>query len=207
MPTFDDAIDHRLAGASSSPESDSTDHDLDDLATRLAAVERALTDGDTPVADLDDAETLDQRLTALETAVADLTDRVAELEAASSALRGYAAGVRAVNEDVERRADLALAKAETIERSLREDPGLRIERLDASITDEQAADGERRRDGKRGNRRGGRSENRHDDESEKRHASDAEVSAAVGSAAETDDTTQSGESSRRSLSRRLRDAL
>lgn len=201
MPTFDDAVDddavdHRRSGASSSAQAEGP-RDVDELATRLAAVERALTDGDTPVADLDDAETLEQRLAALETAVEELTDRVADLEAASSALRGYAAGVRAVNEDVERTADLALAKAETIERSLREDPGLRVERLDASISDEAPDDGSA--DGVEG-----RSEA---PDSERRHASDGEVAAAVGSAPTTDGAATSSDATRRSLYARLRDAL
>jgi len=79
---------------------------------RLAAVERALTDGDHTLSALaGDAETAD-RLDTLEADIEELSDRVAELEAATQALRGYVGNVRAVNEEVEERADLAISKAE-----------------------------------------------------------------------------------------------
>jgi hypothetical protein len=52
---------------------------------------------------------------------------VSELEAATQALRGYVGNVRAVNRDIEQRADTALAKAESVESALDEtgqdDPG------------------------------------------------------------------------------------
>ena len=47
-----------------------------------------------------------------------LFDRLAELEAAVQALRGYVGSVRAVNEDVEQRADLAVRKVSVLEREL-----------------------------------------------------------------------------------------
>lgn len=82
------------------------------LDERLRAVERALTDGDCDLAEIENAadhhariETLDDRLTAVE-------DRLADLEAATQALRGYVGNVRAVNREVERRADAALAAVE-----------------------------------------------------------------------------------------------
>lgn len=71
------------------------------MERRLEAVERALAEEE-PISRID-------RLDDLET-------RVAELEAAVQALRGYVGSVRAINEDVERRADRALRKAESIER-------------------------------------------------------------------------------------------
>lgn len=71
------------------------------MERRLEAVERALAEEE-PVSRTD-------RLDDLET-------RVAELEAAVQALRGYVGSVRAINEDVERRADRALRKAESVER-------------------------------------------------------------------------------------------
>lgn len=76
-------------------------HDRDSLERRLDAVERALA-ADEP---LERADRLD-----------DLETRVAELEAAVQALRGYVGSVRAVNEDVERRADRAFRKARAVER-------------------------------------------------------------------------------------------
>lgn len=214
MPTFDDAVDHHRSSASSDPDGEETGRAYDELAARLATVERALSDGDTPVAQLDDAETIEQRLHTVETAVEDLTDRVAELEAASSALRGYAAGVRAVNEDVERRADLALAKAETIERSLCEDPGLQVERLDPGINDERSATTAERQATKASEcsdtadtpSTGVGTKRRQAGDSESRPASDSQVSAAVKATQEIDDTASS-ESTRRSLSSRLREIL
>lgn len=81
------------------------------LTKRLDAVERALTGTDQPVTTLtdeaaaaDEREALTDRLDAVET-------QLESLEAATQALRGYAGAVSAVNREVERRADLALARA------------------------------------------------------------------------------------------------
>ena len=86
-----------------------------DLAERLDAVERALTDDGTDLTDVRDAAALASDLERLEARVDDLEATVDELEAAVEAVRGYAGNVRAVNRDVERRASAALAKAETLE--------------------------------------------------------------------------------------------
>lgn len=80
-----------------------------DLDERLRAVERALTDEDVAPADLSDAAAREQRLDRLETTVEDLEGRLAEAEAGVEAVRGYVGSVRAVNREVERRADAALA--------------------------------------------------------------------------------------------------
>lgn len=77
------------------------DHDRDSVERRLDAVERALTD-DEPIERTD-------RVDELET-------RIAELEAAVQALRGYVGSVRAINEEIEQRADRALRTAEAVER-------------------------------------------------------------------------------------------
>jgi chromosome segregation ATPase len=135
MPASDELIAESIP-ESSAAESETSVDDVDSLETRLTAVERTLTDGDTPVAKLEEAERVHQRLAAVEQTLEDLTERVSELEAASRALRGYAGGIQTVNEDIERRADLALAKAETIERSLSDEPGLQIERLDSAISEQ-----------------------------------------------------------------------
>lgn len=79
----------------------SDDHDRESVERRLDAVERALAEGE-PIDRID-------RLDELET-------RLVELEAAVQALRGYVGSVRAVNEDVERRADHAIRKVDAIER-------------------------------------------------------------------------------------------
>ncbi|MEF8777647.1 MAG: hypothetical protein V5A36_01915 [Natronomonas sp.] len=77
------------------------DPDHDSVERRLDAVERALTENEP----LERADRLD-----------DLETRIAELEAAVQALRGYVGSVRAVNEDIEQRADHALRKAQAVER-------------------------------------------------------------------------------------------
>lgn len=148
----DRAPSRRMTGASGTPRegSESTERlatstasDDAEILARLEAVERALTGGETPVADLDGAAELDARLAAAEERVEALADRVDDLDAATQAVRGYAGGIRAVNRRVERRADAALAKAESIERTLAPDRQLRVERLDAAIdSDADAPDDE-----------------------------------------------------------------
>lgn len=101
-----------------------------DLRSRLEAVERAVTDGETDLTGVEDAAALDARLDAVETTVEDIAGRLDHLDATTQALRGYLGGVDGVSDDVERRADLALAKVETLERSLLDGDGLTVERLD-----------------------------------------------------------------------------
>ncbi|QAU13097.1 hypothetical protein EKH57_10405 [Halorubrum sp. BOL3-1] len=93
-----------------------SDGSNDRIESRLRAVERAVTGTDARPADIaGDAEATAER-ERLESRLDDLEDRVAELEAATQAVRGYAGAVRAVNREVERRADLALARATAAER-------------------------------------------------------------------------------------------
>lgn len=96
------------------------DHDA--LEERLRAVERALTDGDRPPADLPEAAELTDRLETLEDRTADLAARVDELDAAVQALRGYVGNVRSVNREVERRAEAALAAVDSVEAALDGEP-------------------------------------------------------------------------------------
>ena len=84
------------------------------LEERLAAVERAVTDGEHEFPALTDTAEVANRLDEVESNLDALSDRVAELEAASQALRGYVGNVRSVNRDVERRADAALAAVESV---------------------------------------------------------------------------------------------
>ncbi|SDX98559.1 DUF7310 family coiled-coil domain-containing protein [Halopenitus persicus] len=86
----------------------------DDLAERVDAIERAIT-GDAAATDLSDRAAMDARITDLEAAIETMDRRIEDLDAATQAVRGYVGGVRAVNREVERRADLALAKASRLE--------------------------------------------------------------------------------------------
>lgn len=83
----------------------------DRLDERLSAVERAVTGSDAAVADLGDSAAAAAEREALASRVAEVESRVEELEAATQAIRGYVGSIRAVNREVERRADLALARA------------------------------------------------------------------------------------------------
>lgn len=87
----------------------------ENLADRLDAVERALTDGDADLTEVRERAALSEDVDRLETRVEDLEAQVEQLEAALEAVRGYAGNVRAVNREVERRASAALAKAEALE--------------------------------------------------------------------------------------------
>lgn len=80
---------------------------------RLAAVERAVTEGDQDLAALAETANVTDRLEDAESDLETLSDRVAELEAATQALRGYVGNVRSVNRDVERRADAALSAVQS----------------------------------------------------------------------------------------------
>jgi chromosome segregation ATPase len=93
---------------------------LETLDERLRAVERALTDDDSDLTDLRDAAELTREVERLAGRLDDAEERLADLDAATQALRGYVGNVRAVNESVERRADAALAKAESVETQLDE---------------------------------------------------------------------------------------
>ena len=86
----------------------------DQLEERVAALVRAVTDGEGDAAALAEAAVTAERLEDCEAAVEDLEDRVAELEAATQALRGYVGEVRSVNREVEERADLALSRVEAL---------------------------------------------------------------------------------------------
>lgn len=88
---------------------------MDELEKRIETLERAVTDGDHDLSALAaEGETVD-RLETVESRLEDLEERVEELDAATQALRGYVGNIRSVNEDVEKRADAALAKVESLE--------------------------------------------------------------------------------------------
>ncbi|RDZ54720.1 hypothetical protein C5C07_04135 [Haloferax sp. Atlit-4N] len=120
-PVHFDADGDADAGTPASRGPVAADHTADrtaDLAARLDAVERTITDGDADFSSLEDLASVERRVSELESAVESLTERLDEVDAATQAVRGYLGGVRAVNEDVERRANAALAKAESLEADL-----------------------------------------------------------------------------------------
>ncbi|WP_236044586.1 DUF7310 family coiled-coil domain-containing protein [Haloarcula nitratireducens] len=90
--------------------------DTETLEERVRTVERAVTDGDREFPEATDLADLQARVEAVEQRLGELDDRASELEAATQALRGYVGNVRSVNQDVERRADAALAAVEELER-------------------------------------------------------------------------------------------
>jgi chromosome segregation ATPase len=92
--------------------------DVETLAERVRTVERAVTDGDHDFPTATDLGELSERVRALEQQLETVEDRTEELEAATQALRGYVGNVRSVNEQVENRADTALAATERLERRL-----------------------------------------------------------------------------------------
>jgi len=114
--------------------------DRDDLTDRLAAVERRLTDGETPVDPATDVDALAARVEELETGLRDVDERVDELERGVQALRGYVGGVEAVNDDVERRAEAALAAVDRLEARLdADDPAVEADRA-ARTADRELGD-------------------------------------------------------------------
>jgi uncharacterized coiled-coil protein SlyX len=90
-----------------------TSLDSTDLADRLAAVERRLTDGESdPAAD---AAAVEARVSELEARADELDDRLAGVESGLDSLRGLVGEVERVDDRVERRADAALAVVEDLE--------------------------------------------------------------------------------------------
>ncbi|MFB6072330.1 MAG: hypothetical protein ABEJ88_05105 [Halobacterium sp.] len=84
----------------------------DDIAARLRAVERAVTDGDAPLEDLEDAAEVHERLDNLAADLAAAVERLDAVEATVQSLHGYVGELEHVNERVERRADAARAAVE-----------------------------------------------------------------------------------------------
>ncbi|WP_058994522.1 hypothetical protein [Haloarcula sp. CBA1127] len=106
--------------------------DIETLADRLRTVERAVTDGTTEFPEVTELAELESRVDTVEERIDDIDERTAALEAATQALRGYVGNIRAVNEDVEQRADAALAATDRLEDRLDEE-------LSSSTSDPPAA--------------------------------------------------------------------
>jgi len=88
----------------------------DGLEARVAALERALTDGrEGSVDDLPSGGDVERSVDDLQQRVEELQRRIEELDAALQAVRGCVGEVCHVNREVERRADAALAAVERIE--------------------------------------------------------------------------------------------
>ncbi|MFC4552948.1 MULTISPECIES: DUF7310 family coiled-coil domain-containing protein [Halorussus] len=118
--------------------------DLETLDERLRAVERALTDADRDLTDLQGAAAVADDLDELADRLAALERRADDLDTATQALRGYVGNVRAVNEAVERRADAALAAAESARTAVEATAET------AGETTTETADGTYGRDGEHG---------------------------------------------------------
>lgn len=91
---------------------------MSELEERVEALERTVSETDAGFGDIRAVAEQSEDITALQAEVESLQDRVCELEAAVQAVRGYVGNVRAVNDEVEQRADAALAKAEALEEAL-----------------------------------------------------------------------------------------
>ncbi|MHC3439439.1 DUF7310 family coiled-coil domain-containing protein [Natrialbaceae archaeon A-gly3] len=94
--------------------------DRDRIEHRLAAVERAVVDGDYDVDQLADQASLRETVEHLETQVTEHEQRLADLEARTESLSGYVGNVHAVNDDVERRAASAVATVDRLESRIEE---------------------------------------------------------------------------------------
>lgn len=89
----------------------------DSLRERVDALERTVADGEFEAGN---PGALNERLSDLESRLDTVESTLDELEAATQALRGYVGNVRAVNDEVEQRADTAIAKARALEDELEE---------------------------------------------------------------------------------------
>jgi len=91
---------------------------VDQVEQRLAAVERTVVDGDHDWDKLSDAAAVVGRLEDLESQIQDLEQRIAVLEGRSESFESYIGNVDTVNENVEQRADMAIASVDRLERQL-----------------------------------------------------------------------------------------
>lgn len=88
---------------------------MSDLEARVDALERTVTESEVDLTALTaEGEALD-RLDTLEDRLDEIDIRIDELEASIQAIRGYVGNVRAINQEVEQRADLALSKVQSLE--------------------------------------------------------------------------------------------
>lgn len=91
---------------------------MTELESRLETLERAVTDGENDLSELASEADALERLNEVEATCEQFERQLAELEAATQAVRGYVGSIRAVNSEVEQRADAALAAVESLEEQL-----------------------------------------------------------------------------------------
>ncbi|SFC64721.1 hypothetical protein SAMN05444422_11321 [Halobiforma haloterrestris] len=92
--------------------------DTERLERRLAAVERAVVDGDARVDELADLESALAAISDLEERLEEHERRLADLEGRTGSLEGFTGELQAVNEEVERQAAAAVAAVDRLERRL-----------------------------------------------------------------------------------------
>lgn len=89
--------------------------DIDRIDQRLAAVERAVVDGDRELDQLADLAALADDLDRLEARLEAHERRIATIEGTVDAFEGFVGNVESVNESVERQADAAIAAVDRLE--------------------------------------------------------------------------------------------
>ncbi|MXV63268.1 hypothetical protein GS429_14575 [Natronorubrum sp. JWXQ-INN-674] len=107
--------------------------DIERIDQRLAAVERAVVDGDAELDRLADLATLAEDVEHLEDRLDEHERRLAELAGTVDAIGGLVGNVETVNEGVERQADAAIAAVDRLEN--------RIDELERSLAKGPVADG------------------------------------------------------------------
>ncbi len=118
--------------------------DIERLDRRLSAVERAVVDGDAEIDRLANLAALAEDLERLDSRVGNHERRLAKLNGAVGSIGGFVGNVESINEDVERRADAAIADVDRLE--------YRIDELERALTDRGSRDGGRDRDDVNGDR-------------------------------------------------------
>ena len=92
--------------------------DIDRLEQRLAAVERAVVDGDFELSELADIASIAADVERLDSRLDEIERRVADVEGTAQSFGGYVAQVDSVNERVEQRANTAVATVDRLERRI-----------------------------------------------------------------------------------------
>ncbi|ELY56695.1 DUF7310 family coiled-coil domain-containing protein [Natronolimnohabitans innermongolicus] len=114
--------------------------DIDRIEHRLAAVERAVIDGDYEVDELAELATLTETVERLEERIDEQERRLATLEAQTESVAGVVTNVESVNETVERQAASAVATVDRLEERIDDLEGaLEAVRRETAERDERVA--------------------------------------------------------------------